>query len=143
MIGSKTTRIFIVATIYNHSQNIMRQPIFAKFFPSPFDQCWWVCIYHRDHAANKLPTNNINIGRERALYRAIYSIFWDKTSKNCVLQSCLRIFVTGCSYFSIKGFINVQTSLNLEYGISLNFESGTFLNLDYGTFSNLFEALLA
>ena len=66
----------------------VRQPVtkyiettnFAKVSPSsPFDQCWWVCKLHRDHAAEKLLTHNIDIGeRDGDLNGAIFKFFEGK-----------------------------------------------------------------
>lgn len=53
------------------------QLFFPKGFPSPtFNQCSGVCKLHQDHAADKLLTNNINIGeREGGLNGAIFKLF--------------------------------------------------------------------
>ena len=75
---------------YNQSQNILRQPLFAKRFALPsLNQCWWVCKLHRDYAASKLLIQNIDIGgrgggETGGFSRFIFN-FWEKTLINCVL----------------------------------------------------------
>ena len=64
--------------INNQSQNILREQLFAKVFPSThrFDQCWLVYKFHQDHAADKLLTHNTDIAEEEGgLNRAIFKIF--------------------------------------------------------------------
>ena len=47
-----------------------------KLSPPPFDQCWWVCKLHRDYAADKLLTHNIDIGEgEGGLNGAMFKFF--------------------------------------------------------------------
>ena len=66
----------------------LRQPVtnyietttFCKSFPlPPFNQCCWVCNLHRDHAADKLLTHDIDIGKGRGdLNGAIFKFFEGK-----------------------------------------------------------------
>ena len=62
--------------IYNHSQSILRKPLFEQVSPSPLVQCWWVFKLHHDHAANKSLTHNIGLVRRRwGLIRAILQLW--------------------------------------------------------------------
>ena len=46
--------------------NYIETATFCENFPlPPFNQCCWVCNLYRDHAADKLLTHDINVGRER------------------------------------------------------------------------------
>ena len=64
----------------------LKQPV-TKHIETTFNQCWWVWKLHRDHAADKLLTQNIDIRERRGVLMKLSSRFLRKNpNKLCFIK---------------------------------------------------------